>query len=66
MARVRGQGDERPMTGNPDAMSDLKSILESRNILYAKAEAEVDTSGATQEDSLSAVLGVIEGGFAQG
>lgn len=59
MARVQGQGDTRPMTGNPDAMADLRRILESREALYARAEAVVDTTGATQADSLRRLLSVI-------
>ncbi len=60
MARVRGQGDVRPMTGNPDAMNELRNILKSREALYAQAEAHVDTSKSTLEDSLKAVLEVIQ------
>ena len=56
MARVQGQGDERPMVGNPDAMNDLRRILSSREELYARAEAEVDTSGRSQTESLNALL----------
>ena len=56
MSRVRGQGDERPMAGNPDAMSELRSILTSREALYAKAEAHVNTSNATLEESLKALI----------
>lgn len=58
MARVQGQGDERPMTGNPDAMADLKRILESRESLYARAEAVVDTANSTQSESLTKLLDV--------
>ena len=52
MNRVRAQGDERPMAGNPKAMEELKSILTSREVLYAKAEITVNTSGKTLEESL--------------
>jgi XRE family aerobic/anaerobic benzoate catabolism transcriptional regulator len=45
MQRVRGQGDERPMAGNPKAMEELNSILKSREALYKRAEATVNTSG---------------------
>ncbi len=51
MARVKGQGDERPMAGNPRAMDALKSILLSRTEQYARAEAMVDTSGRRLEES---------------
>jgi XRE family aerobic/anaerobic benzoate catabolism transcriptional regulator len=60
MARVRNQGDMRPMAGNPAAMDELKAILVSRESLYARAQAEVDTSGKTVEESLKDVLGTIE------
>ena len=63
MARVRGQGDERPMTGNPDAMTDLRRILSSREVLYSKAEASVDTAKSTQDESLQALLTVIRRDF---
>ncbi|MGO9487221.1 MAG: helix-turn-helix transcriptional regulator [Rhodomicrobium sp.] len=60
MARVRGQGDERPMAGNPDAMSELRNILTSREALYAKAEAHVNTSNATLQESLEAVIQAVK------
>jgi XRE family aerobic/anaerobic benzoate catabolism transcriptional regulator len=59
MARVRGQGDERPMAGNPNAMAELRSILTSREALYARAEVHVDTAQATLKESLDAVLNAI-------
>lgn len=45
MGRVRAQGDERPMAGNPAAMEELRSILTSRETLYRRAETSLDTSG---------------------
>jgi XRE family transcriptional regulator, aerobic/anaerobic benzoate catabolism transcriptional regulator len=59
MARVRGQGDERPMAGNPDAMAELRNILTSREALYAKADAHINTSKTTLEKSLEAILDAI-------
>jgi XRE family aerobic/anaerobic benzoate catabolism transcriptional regulator len=59
MTRVRGQGDERPMAGNPHAMAELRNILKSREVLYAQAEAHVDTSKSTLSESLQAVLEAI-------
>jgi XRE family aerobic/anaerobic benzoate catabolism transcriptional regulator len=56
MRRVAEQGDQRPMSGNPKAMDDLKSILTSREALYAQAEAEVDTEGRSVEESLREVV----------
>lgn len=59
MTRVRAQGDERPMAGNPEAMDQLRSILTSREALYAKALAQLDTSGQTVEQSLSQLVALI-------
>jgi XRE family transcriptional regulator, aerobic/anaerobic benzoate catabolism transcriptional regulator len=60
MARVRGQGDERPMAGNPNAMAELRAILKNREALYSRAEAHVNTSKSTLEESLQAVLEAID------
>jgi XRE family aerobic/anaerobic benzoate catabolism transcriptional regulator len=56
MSRVMAQGDRRPMADNPEAMDDLRRILAERNALYAKADARVDTSGRSIEESLDALL----------
>jgi XRE family aerobic/anaerobic benzoate catabolism transcriptional regulator len=45
MARVRGQGDLRPMADDRSAMAELRNILVSREPLYARANAVVDTAG---------------------
>src|SRR5665647_2783329 len=47
MARVRGQGDLRPMADDRSAMAELRTILLSREPLYARASAVVDTAGLT-------------------
>jgi XRE family transcriptional regulator, aerobic/anaerobic benzoate catabolism transcriptional regulator len=60
MARVVAQGDTRPMAGNAEAMEDLRSILSSREALYAKADAQVDTTGSTVEKSLEALRQVTD------
>ena len=56
MQRVRAQGDERPMAGNPKAMEELNAILKSREALYARAEVIVDTSGRTVTESAAELL----------
>jgi XRE family aerobic/anaerobic benzoate catabolism transcriptional regulator len=53
MSRVLAQGDLRPMAGNDEAMDDLRRILDVREPLYRKADAIVDTSGQTPEQSLA-------------
>lgn len=60
MARVRAQGDERPMIGNPGALEQLRSILSSRETAYECALARLDTSGKTENQSLDELLCVIE------
>lgn len=60
MERVRQQGDTRPMAGNPAAMDELKTILTSRESLYARSQAQVDTSDKTVEESLELLLATIE------
>ena len=47
MARVRKQGDLRPMADDRSAMAELRNILVSREPLYARASAVVDTAGLT-------------------
>lgn len=59
MARVRAQGDERPMAGNPQAMAQLRALLASREPLYARAEAQLDTSGKTEAAALDELLDLI-------
>lgn len=59
MARVRAQGDTRPMAGNPEAMEQLRHILTSREALYDQARARLDTSGKTVEQALAALLDLI-------
>ena len=56
MVRVRAQGDERPMAGNPQAMKDLRAILTRREADYARADLVVDTSGRTVQTSLKDLL----------
>ncbi|MCP5075565.1 MAG: helix-turn-helix transcriptional regulator [Rhodobacteraceae bacterium] len=59
MARVKAQGDERPTKGNPEAMEQLKSILTSREAIYDRAQAKLDTTGSTEQQSLAALLKLI-------
>lgn len=64
MDRVRAQGDTRPMAGNAEAMSQLKTILTNRTPLYERALARLDTSGKPLKTSLADLLTLIkERGF---
>src|SRR5882757_10406616 len=62
MARVVAQGDLRPMAGHAEAMEDLRNILTARESLYGKADAVVDTSGCSIDNSLAALRQVIATG----
>jgi len=59
MKRVMEQGDMRPMAGSARAMEDLVAILRSREPLYAKAAAELATSGKTPDENLEELLRLI-------
>jgi XRE family aerobic/anaerobic benzoate catabolism transcriptional regulator len=56
MSRVMAQGDFRPMAQNRAAMADLVAILEARRADYARAEAEIDTSAESIEQSFAKLL----------
>jgi XRE family aerobic/anaerobic benzoate catabolism transcriptional regulator len=53
MRRVMEQGDFRPMAQNREAMVDLVAILDARSPDYARAEAELDTSGDGVDESFA-------------
>ena len=57
MARVVAQGDMRPFSAthgaSSEAMEDLRRILSSREALYARADAVVDTAARTLKQSLT-------------
>jgi XRE family aerobic/anaerobic benzoate catabolism transcriptional regulator len=64
MSRVMAQGDFRPMAqnrqaGSKGAMADLMAILEARRADYARAEAELDTSGEAVEQSFAKLLRIV-------
>src|SRR3954451_12981708 len=56
MSRVVAQGDMRPFDAtrgaSAQAMEDLRRILASREALYARADAVVDTAARTEKQSL--------------
>jgi XRE family transcriptional regulator, aerobic/anaerobic benzoate catabolism transcriptional regulator len=56
MSRVMAQGDFRPMAQNREAMADLVAILDARSPDYARAQAQLDTSGETVERSFAKLL----------
>ena len=56
MARVRRQGDLRPMADDRSAMAELRTILLSREPLYARASAVVDTSGLSVDAAAARLI----------
>ena len=59
MARVIAQGDFRPMAHNREAMGDLVAILDARSPDYSRAEAQLDTSGCSVEQSLALLVQLV-------
>src|SRR6266850_4884475 len=59
MARVRAQGDLRPMADDRSAMVELRTILLSREPLYARASAVVDTARLTVDDAAARLIDAV-------
>lgn len=59
MARVRRQGDLRPMADDRSAMAELRTILLSREPLYARASTVVDTAGQSVDSAAARLLGAV-------
>jgi XRE family aerobic/anaerobic benzoate catabolism transcriptional regulator len=59
MARVRRQGDLRPMADDRSAMTELRTILLSREPLYARASAVVDTAGLSVDDAAARLIDAV-------
>ncbi len=60
MSRVMEQGDFRPMAHSREAMADLVAILDARSADYARAEAVLDTSVDTPEQSFEKLRQITE------
>jgi XRE family aerobic/anaerobic benzoate catabolism transcriptional regulator len=60
MQRVIRQGDLRPIAQSKVAMKDLRSILKARELFYRKADLQLNTSKKTPEQSLKALIRLIE------
>jgi len=59
MARVRRQGDLRPMADDRSAMAELRNILLSREPLYARASATVDTAGLSVDAAAARLIDAV-------
>ena len=59
MARVRRQGDLRPMADDRSAMAELRNILLSREPLYSRANAVVDTAGLSVDAAAARLIDAV-------
>jgi XRE family aerobic/anaerobic benzoate catabolism transcriptional regulator len=59
MGRVRKQGDLRPMADDRSAMAELRNILISREPLYARASAVVDTAGLSVDAAAARLVDTV-------
>jgi XRE family aerobic/anaerobic benzoate catabolism transcriptional regulator len=59
MGRVRKQGDLRPMADDRSAMAELRNILVSREPLYARAAAVVDTAGLSVDAAAARLVDTV-------
>lgn len=57
--RVIQQGDARPMAENPQAFSELRTLLSTRESLYARAHHHIDTSGRDIADVAQGVAAAV-------
>jgi len=58
--RVLAQGDGRPMADNPQAMAQLRTILDQRQPLYARAQYKLDTHGKSVDSLVESALALLE------
>ncbi len=59
MARVRAQGDLRPMKGHVQVMDRLRDILNARKLDYGRADIHLNTSNAREPIVLRSLLEII-------
>ncbi len=59
MARVRAQGDLRPMAASKEAMEDLKGILAGRAAFYSKAQLKLNTSAQPLDATFLALRSLV-------
>jgi XRE family aerobic/anaerobic benzoate catabolism transcriptional regulator len=61
MQRVIDQGDLRPMRDNRRSMDDLRTILASREALYAQADCQIETTHRDVADTLAELIRIAGG-----
>jgi XRE family aerobic/anaerobic benzoate catabolism transcriptional regulator len=60
IARVRAQGDERPMQGFATAEAHLRTMLHDRQTAFARADHNISTAGKDVADSTASILALID------
>ena len=60
-ARVQAQGDLRPMSGRPQAMTELRRLLTAREPHYKRAHHTIDTSRATIPEAVERLVDLAAG-----
>lgn len=61
LARVRAQGDVRPMEQSRQASDDIEAILARRTPLYAKAQHTIDTSELDEKAAAAELVRIVRG-----
>jgi XRE family aerobic/anaerobic benzoate catabolism transcriptional regulator len=60
-ARVRAQGDHRPMHARPRAMEELRTLLAARAPLYSRCALTLVTSGKTPREVAQELAAALSG-----
>lgn len=59
VARVRGQGALKPLRDETLAVAQIKSLMDTRTPLYARAQEQLDTSARTVQQSVRELVALI-------
>ena len=65
MGRVTEQGDQRPMENRPNAMIELRQLLDMREPFYGQAEVVVDTNDKSAEECSSILAAALSKDYQQ-
>ena len=61
IARVRAQGDERPMRGFAEAEAHLRSLLADRKASFSRADHSINTANVDADDSARQIGNLVDG-----
>ncbi len=60
VARVRAQGDLQPVRNKMLSLAQIKSLMDTRKPLYARAEAQLDTAQRSTQQSVRELVALID------